>query len=113
MWTAVTSDSGDKATGTFPPIKRRPGAFCQSDPMLRPSVIWQSLGIALGLLGLILVAWSGWLYHFAAVADTTDETSTFWIGAGSFILFLACGTLVLALHYFRRGRRRAPEHTVS
>jgi TRAP-type C4-dicarboxylate transport system permease small subunit len=81
--------------------------------MLRPKTIWQILGIALGLLGLILVGWSGWLYHFAAVADTTDETSTFWIAAGSFILVLACGTLMLALHYLRRGRRRAPEHTGS
>jgi hypothetical protein len=81
--------------------------------MLRRKVISQSLGIALGLLGIILVAWSGWLYHFAAVADTTDETSTFWIAVGSFILVLACGSLVLALHYFRRGRRRMPEHTGS
>jgi hypothetical protein len=81
--------------------------------MLRPSVIWQILGIALGLLGLVLVGWSGWLYHFAAAAETTDETSTFWIATGSFILVLACGILVLALHYLRRGRRRAPEHTGS
>jgi hypothetical protein len=81
--------------------------------MLRPGVTWQILGIALGLLGLVLVGWSGWLYHFAAVADTTDETSTFWIAAGSFMLVLACGALALALHYFRRGRRRAPQHTGS
>ena len=74
---------------------------------------WQILGIALGLLGVILVGWSGWLYHFAVVADTTDETSTFWIAAGSFILVLACGTLAFALHYLRRGRRRVPEHTGS
>jgi hypothetical protein len=74
--------------------------------MLRASVIWQILGIALGLLGIVLVGWSGWLYHFAAVADATDETSTFWIATGSFILVLACGTLVLALRSFRRGRRR-------
>jgi uncharacterized membrane protein YbhN (UPF0104 family) len=77
------------------------------------NVIWQILGTALGLLGIVLVAWSGWLYHFAAVADTTDETSTFWIAAGSFLLVLACVTLLLALHYFRRGRRRAAEHTGS
>ena len=79
--------------------------------MLRPSVIWQILGIALGLLGIVLVAWSGWLYHFAAISDTTDETSTFWIAAGSVLLVVACATLFLALHYFRRGRRQAPEHT--
>lgn len=81
--------------------------------MLRPSVVWQALGVALGLVGIVLVAWSGWLYHFAATADTTDETSTFWIAAGSFVLLLACATLALALHYLRRGRRRAPDHTAS
>lgn len=81
--------------------------------MRRPSLIWQILGIALGLVGVMLVGWSGWLYHFAAVADTTDETSTFWIAAGSFVLVLACIALVLALHYFRRGRRRVPEHIAS
>ena len=75
------------------------------------NVIWQILGTALGLLGIVLVAWSGWLYHFAAVADTTDETSVFWIAAGSFVLLLAAATLLLALHYVRRGRRRAPERT--
>jgi hypothetical protein len=79
--------------------------------MFRRSVIWQALGSALGLLGVVLVAWSGWLYHFAAVADTTDETSAFWIAAGSFVLLLAGATLLLALHYFRRGRRRVPERT--
>ena len=90
-------------------IASRPGTFCQSDPMLRPRVIWQSLGMGLGLLGIVLVAWSGWLYHLAAAADTTDETSAFWIAAGSFMLLLAGATLLLAVHYFRRGRRRAPE----
>ncbi len=79
--------------------------------MPRTSMIWQVIGIALGLLGIVLVAWSGWLYHFAAGADTTDETSTFWIAAGSFVLLLAGATLWLALHYFRRGRRRVPERT--
>lgn len=79
--------------------------------MLRRKVISQSLGIALGLLGIVLVGWSGWLYHFAAVADTTDETSAFWIAAGSFVLLLAGATLLLALHYFRRGRTRVPERT--
>jgi hypothetical protein len=79
--------------------------------MLRTSVIWQVLGIAFGLLGIVLVAWSGWLYHFAAGADATDETSAFWIAAGSFVLLLAGATLLLALHYFRRGRRRVPERT--
>ena len=91
----------------------RRAALCQSEPMLRPSVIWQTLGIALGLLGTVLFAWSGWLYHFASSADTTDETTTFWIAAGSFVLLLACATLALALRYLRRGRRRAPEHTAS
>jgi drug/metabolite transporter (DMT)-like permease len=81
--------------------------------MLRPSVFWQIPGIALGLVGIVLVAWSGWLYHFAATADATDETPTFWIAAGSFVLLLACATLALALRYLRRGRRRAPEHTAS
>jgi hypothetical protein len=79
--------------------------------MSRTSVIWRVLGSALGLLGIVLVAWSGWLYHFAAVADTTDEKSAFWIAAGSFVLLLAGATLLLALHYFRRGRRRVPERT--
>jgi hypothetical protein len=79
--------------------------------MFRTSVIWQVLGSALGLIGIVLVAWSGWLYHFAVVADTTDETSAFWIAAGSFVLLLAGATLLLALHYFRRGRRRVPERT--
>jgi hypothetical protein len=79
--------------------------------VFRTSVIWQVLGSALGLLGVVLVAWSGWLYHFAAVADTTDETSVFWIAAGSFVLLLAGACLLLALHYFRRGRRRVPERT--
>ena len=79
--------------------------------MLRPNVIWQTLGIALGLLGIVLVAWSGWLYHFAAAADTTDETSAFWIAAGSFMLLLAGATVLLAVRYFRRGRRRVPERT--
>jgi hypothetical protein len=79
--------------------------------MPRTSVIWQVLGIALGLIGIVLVAWSGWLYHFAAAADATDETSAFWIAAGSFVLLLAAATLLLALHYLRRGRRRAPERT--
>jgi hypothetical protein len=79
--------------------------------MPRTSVIWQVLGIALGLIGIVLVAWSGWLYHFAAAADTTDETSAFWIAAGSFVLLLAGATLLLALHYLRRGRRRVPERT--
>ena len=65
----------------------------------------QILGIALGLLGIVLVAWSAWLYHFAADADGTDETSGFWLAAGSLVLVLACGTLVLALRYFRRGQR--------
>ena len=74
--------------------------------MLRPGVIWQILAVALGLVGTLLVAWSVWLYHFAAVADTTDETSTFWIAVGSFVLLLACATLALALHYFRRGERQ-------
>jgi hypothetical protein len=77
--------------------------------MFRTSVVWQVLGSALGLLGIALVAWSGWLYHFAADADTTDETSAFWIAAGSFVLLLAGVTLLLALHYFRRGRRQVPE----
>jgi len=81
--------------------------------MFRPSVFRQIPAVALGLLGAVLVAWSGWLYHFAAVADTTDETSTFWIAAGSFVLLLAVATLALALRSFRRGRRRAPEHTAS
>jgi hypothetical protein len=81
--------------------------------MLRPSVIWQILGVTLGLLGMMLVAWSVWLYHFAAAANATDETSTFWIAAGSFILVLACATLLLGLHSFRRGRTRAPEQPAS
>jgi len=79
--------------------------------MFRTSLFWQVLGSALGLLGIVLVAWSGWLYHFAAVADTTDETSAFWIAAGSFVLLLAVATLFLALRYFRRGRGRVPERT--
>ena len=91
----------------------RRAALCQSEPMLRPSVLWQIVGVALGLVGIVLVAWSGWLYHFAAKADTTDETTTFWIAAGSFVLLLACATLALALRYLRRGRRQAPEHPAS
>jgi hypothetical protein len=73
--------------------------------MPRPRVLWRILGLALGLLGIGLVAWAGWLYHFAAAADTTDETSAFWLAAGTFVLVLACATLWLALRYFRRGQR--------
>ena len=73
--------------------------------MVRQSMLWRILGIALGLLGIVLVAWSGWLYHFATDADATDETSAFWLAAGSLVLVLACATLLLALRYFRRGQR--------
>jgi hypothetical protein len=73
--------------------------------MPRPSVLRRILGIALALLGIVLLAWSGWLYHFAAVADSTDETPAFWLAAGTFVLVLACSTLWLAVRYFRRGQR--------
>jgi hypothetical protein len=88
-------------------IKRRRLPSCQSRPMLRSSTIWQVLGVVVGLIGVALVGWSAWLYHFAAAADTTDETSGFWIVVGSFVLVLAGVTLFLALHSFRRGRQRS------
>ena len=61
--------------------------------------------IALGLLGIVLVGWSAWLYHFAAVADTTDEPTTFWIATGSVMLVFGCAAVAFALRSFRHGRR--------
>jgi hypothetical protein len=57
------------------------------------------------LLGLALIGWSAWLYHFAAVPETTDEPRTFWLGIGSLMLILGAVSLVSGVRCFRRRRK--------
>jgi hypothetical protein len=76
--------------------------------MSRPSrvpALQTTIGIALTLLGAVLVGWSAWLYHFAAAGET-DEPRTFWIATGSLVLVLGAVTLVAARRHLRDGRTR-------
>jgi len=55
-------------------------------------------------LSLGLVAWSAWIYHFAVVADTTDESARFWIGLGSLLLAVGCVGLYFGARALRQRR---------
>lgn len=64
-----------------------------------------TLGVLFCALGVVLLGWSGWIYHLASVADTTDESARFWIGMGSLVLAVGCVSIYCGARTLRRGGR--------
>jgi predicted signal transduction protein with EAL and GGDEF domain len=59
------------------------------------------LGLLFGVVAVALIGWSGWLYHFAPAADTTDATTSFWIAIGTLALVGGLLSLRIALRLLR------------
>ena len=60
------------------------------------------LAIVVGIPAAGLIVWSGWLYHFAPDANTTDETPSMWIALGTLTLVASLILLRFAVRLLRR-----------
>jgi hypothetical protein len=69
---------------------------------VRRSVVNSILAVVLAIPATGLIAWSGWLYHFAPEANTTDETASTWIAFGTLALIAGLLLLGFAVHLVRR-----------
>ena len=73
-----------------------------SAPEVRRSAVNRVLAMVLAIPAAGLIAWSGWLYHFAPEAYSTDETASTWIALGTLTLVAGLLLLVFAVRLLRR-----------